>query len=581
MRETDRRALECLARGDVEGAQKAVDEGKEGFLGSWPAWGVFNLALRASLLRLDAAALDWVLSFKFPSSAADKNYAERPYLYDLTNSESFSRQGQAAFGGAGPWAALFESGGSMADEGFRACAERLLSLRELSLNAPLTIEGWSPKGRRPISQAAALGDEALVERLLEAGAAPTGHWPERASSPEFSPLFIALSMGRGGVAERLIKAGAGVSGSGLKGASALAAQELASAPAERVGEAKTALRLALKLEGAPAGPQGWGPGPKDPLSGLGALEAWLCRQALLAEGKAGAKEAPEPARPAGLLKALGWGRGKREAPQPAAALALAASPSERSAWRALLSGEARDLAEGAKTLAPRARQELLLGAWALAKAGYWRMPMKEGVADVGRDAASWACFKSLALSASPEDLAAPIKELGGLSLIGAASALGHADVCSALIQAKASLDADPMLEGAAPLALAARFGQSRLAMSLLDAGADPFEGIAPGAFGYPERGWAIHEALAAGEMELFERLLRADPEQAELKNPEGQSVRQLAEAGQRGAQSEAEQAHWARALRALRRARESQADGAEEPVAGPEPAERARPKGPR
>lgn len=560
MRAVDQKALAHFERGELEEASALLSEASRGVLGGPPALDFLHQAIDHALQSLDARRLGWVLQYKMSCQASAGWQAWRPYLYGLTQSSGFYQLGGSAFSGPGPWRSLFASGGSMSDPRFKACAEALLALPEIHLDAPMVMSGRD--GPRPLCQAVLNGDEELVERLLAAGANPGGFWSFPGWSgarPKTAPLEWALRKGRGAIAERLVRAGA--SAEGLEGLSIQAAKALESALGERQADAKRALRLALSVEGvAKALAQDWSALGQRPLDSLGALEAWLCKKGVEMEGQGGAR--PAPAKASRVARALGWLSMKSEPDLGA----IQARAREGSAEGALRQGDPQAFVERARAGSGEERQALLVGAWALAKASYWRMQSADGVADSGRDAAAWACFKALCQSARKSELEAPIRELGGLSLMGAASALGHADVCSALIGAGAGIDPDPMWESAAPLALAARFGQTRLAMSLLDAGADPFEGCKPGALGYPERGWAIHEALEAGQMELFERLLEADAAQAELKNAQGVSVAQRVEAALRADPEEGGQARWGRALRAIRRGRSRQGEGEEAPA---------------
>jgi hypothetical protein len=182
------------------------------------------------------------------------------------------------------------------------------------------------------------------------------------------------------------------------------------------------------------------------------------------------------------------------------------------------------------SMRPEGQSAACVALLGLAKLGYWDMPKQNGVGDDARHPLRWAGFKLALKAAGPELLDTPIDGLAGVTLMAMCSALGYADACSALVQAGARVDPDPLTEAVSPLALAIRFGHDPIAWALLNAGASPMEGAQEGSFGFVRKAWAIHEALDANNYPLAEAMIDADPLCAQLPNLEGQTFSERAKA---------------------------------------------------
>lgn len=543
--------IDALKRGDLTAARAYEKDGVLNF-------DVLQKSLHEALSRADAPIVSYLLGFKLTEGEA------KPQLF------SKSRRGESGwvFTGESVWSSLFDSELSMS-KGFRECAEMLLK-EDLWLGVPLSLNGDPKDQERPLHRAVRLGDLALVKRMLEKGAPANGHAPgvERSYNKpcSVSPLTVAVSRGRGEIALALLGAGANQRQDTLR-LSDRAAVAFAGAAREwaSFADKRLAMRIAFKIDGwEKALSANWGSMLASPQDSLQTLEIWLARKALEVEslGPKGRVGAPKTEEPLPFFSRLTARFRKEQPPAVSIPQPIPSITPLQGALDKLADSDARGFGEEMAYLNSPQRVEALLCAWAMAKSAFWRMPMPGGVGDDGRDASSWGCFKAAAAALEPANMDEPIEGMGGLSLMALASALGHSDVCSTLADAGASLNPHPLLENAAPLALAIRFGQSSLAQSLLDAGADPLEGFKIGAFDLPQRRWAVHEALLAKDIQLIQRAFEIAPQSALLKNSDGDDALRVCDKALSGELGEDETAFYQKA-RALAQAALIQAHIAE------------------
>lgn len=490
---------------------------------------------------------------------------------DDTNKHTFlfkNRWNPNAAGEKGPWSYLL-SDIRRGNADFEKCEDLLLEDVGIGLDVPKDLSDES--ALRPIHSYAGDGDARGIAKLKKHGASPNGHDPQNSSEfmsrrPASSPMLFALVNGHGEAALELAKMGLKESLFPKENWSHAAARGVRQA--QDRGDLEGGL-LALRVACC----------AKDPLSGLEGRQPWLIDRPLDSEAslalflvslareadRALAPREPEsekeseakteapkrnPEAPGSWFSRLaGLARKKIESPEQAeqaeeaeAALESAKEdaanpkrkdPSGEDVWRSAsakaLEALGRRDPEGFADWASRAegpseKASLLLSAMACAKCAYWAMPMPGGVGDDGRDIDGWACFKAALKALRPEEISAPIREVGSLSALSVACALGYEDAAVELARAGASLLPDPLREPPSPLALAIRRGKGSLAERLLSAGADPMDGIQAGPLGLPQRAWPIWEAFAARDAEMFGKLLEAAPAARECPGPKGESL---------------------------------------------------------
>lgn len=557
--------------------------------GSTPTLPVLVELARFASAHLRPNVLNYALGF----SMTINGVKALPHIYDGT---FISQEGRVCWRGNSAWWTMLSAGAEPGDSKFEQVAQ-VLAKSHHSINASLFIssEGNESLDGGLISALACRGwmdqirsIESLSGEKFNAEGRVGGQAP---SSPDLTPLAMALRCGHGNVAKWLGARGAAFPGvaldwaaTGLKrpmcaskgkyltpsGTNRLAGMRLAacrvgfqevdarpwSDGGQHTGSDRSSLMLWTMAKAAHAQAAGL---PFEDRRRAVAL--WIAEQSDVPKKKVLAAE-PRVERQEQEAPSKGFFSWLKRSPAPsssASAQPSPANPSDSTAWPAApaeiwaraselvqqrrastpeisqaiemldqgMISEAKELIEG---LPAKDILEACLALMGLAKLGFWDMGEDEDQPNAKRHPMRWAGFKMAIACAGKDVLNRPLAGLQGVAILGLASVLGFADACSEIIQAGAELDPDPLFNAESALSLATANGHADIAKALLVAGASPMEGARLDAFGFEQKKWAIHQALQEGNTPLVQAMLDADPRSAQLPDQKGRNAWEAASA---------------------------------------------------
>lgn len=571
-----------------------------------------SLAVLVELVRFASAHLrPNVLNYALGFSMTTNGVKALPHVYDGT---FISQEGRACWRGNSAWWTMLSSGAEPGDGKFEQVAQ-VLAKSHHSINAGLFIssEGYESLDGGLISALACRGwldqirsIESLSGEKFSAEGRVDGQAP---SSPNLTPLAMALRCGHGNVAKWLGARGAAFPGVALDWAAiGLKSPMCASKGKFLMPSGKNRL-AGMRLAACRVGFQEvdarpWSDGGQHTGSDRSSLMLWTMAKA--AHAQAGALTFEDRRRAVALWiaeqsdapkkKVLAAEprveRQEQEAPSKgffswlkrspsssASTQPSPANPSDSTAWPAApaeIWARASELVQQRRASTPEISQaiemldqgmiseakelierlpskdilEACVALLGLAKLGFWDMGEDEDQPNAKRHPMRWAGFKMAIACAGKDILNRPLPGLQGVALLGLASVLGFADACSEIIQAGAELDPDPLFNAESALSLATANGHADIAKALLVAGASPMEGARLDAFGFEQKKWAIHQALQEGNTPLVQAMLEADPRCALLPNEGGKNAWEAAAACAEAADAKGEEHNWG-ALAAL------------------------------
>ena len=571
-----------------------------------------SLPVLVELVRFASAHLrPNVLNYALGISMTINGVKALPHVYDGT---FVSQEGRACWRGTSAWWTMLSAGAEPGDSKFEQVAQ-VLAKSYHSINASLFVssEGNESLDGGLISALACRGwldqirsIESLSGEKFNTEGRVGGQAP---SSPDLTPLAMALRCGHGNVAKWLGTRGAAFPGVALDWAAIGLKRPMCASKGKYLTPSGKNRLAGIRLAACRVGFQEvdarpWSDGGQHTGSDRSSLMLWTMAKAahaqagalpfedrrravalwiaeqsnapkkkvLAAEPRAERQEQEAPSK--GFFSWL-----KRSPSSSASTQESPTNPSDSTAWPAApaeiweraselvqlrrastpeisqaiemldqgMISEAKELIEG---LPAKDILEACVALLGLAKLGFWDMGEDEDQPNAKRHPMRWAGFKIAIACAGKDVLNRPLAGLQGIALLGLASVLGFADACSEIILAGAGLDPDPLLNAESALSLATANGHADIAKALLLAGASPMEGARFDAFGFEKKKWAIHQAIKEGNTPLVQAMLEADPRCAMLPNEGGKNAWEAASACAEAADANGEEHNWG-ALAAL------------------------------